>query len=946
MTKKKALFTSLLDQVIEHKPKLKANLTSRSDENVAQSGGVDSSEIGLSFNRAQTVIDEDFGSCVVLVNENNRIKANISFNNDWNTSTDWTLYFWLKWGEVENETPDLELPFLKIDKTIEVELQKTFLNWKDVCIRSKNGAVEVFLEGEKINNEHGVFVNTKKLIQNNGKCPLYLSNLSIYPEAHDTNTRLAESVETSANALPFLDVSPLEFSVYDPKSLKSLLYLDAANSIEDNRKHFELNWEVRNLTHSKLTVSKETNLSLEKGNYHFRLAFRPNTFSVKLNAIEVKVPDLDLIKVPTNTVLTDWKYETKILKDKDGQDIQVFDLLYVGNSRITLGEEQAIVFGVAYQKALGDVRSSKIALTYDYIHQNIQSDTRKYFGTCLQQVNILDHFLTFSPLSISLVGVNRLLNDGVTGNTISIRIANESDRAIHFNEKSVIHLNFPKEDTWNSVATKDNLNKALVSLTRIKGNETELGEANPFKDAGNSTVRFSIKLASLKIFGLHKKIAANDGVIIEITNLVTAQDAGRAQVFVDYENFPNLQGNEKYIELLKTPIAISGNSIGIGTGADTDIQLKVAGKLEVTGSINSSAKLQEDGNDLVPARTIVMWAGNRPIEKTTLSAFQLDSSTGYVFQNGYCAKCTPDTVDIENFVPIEKIWPNWPKEFRNMDHILESPYSNKDIYIFKDNIYIIYNIIDNVFRSESSKINSLFKEIPSTEKVVYTCFYTNERTNKFTGETEEKTRLGVFCRDHIFYYSLQKHFLKTVKIVHLSTNINYLDRDIISGFQWGKGNNKLTLFSRGEFLINDVITNNLKIVKKYSKPTSEIESIIPNGWVICDGTKGAPDLRNKFIVGAGKKYSIGDTGGEEKVTLTEVQMPKHNHDITDPGHNHIYYNMNETVERSSGSTNTNKGLKQERTGENKTGITINYTGGNQSHENRPPYYALCYIMKL
>jgi len=36
---------------------------------------------------------------------------------------------------------------------------------------------------------------------------------------------------------------------------------------------------------------------------------------------------------------------------------------------------------------------------------------------------------------------------------------------------------------------------------------------------------------------------------------------------------------------------------------------------------------------------------------------------------------------------------------------------------------------------------------------------------------------------------------------------------------------------------------------------------IPSGWVLCDGNNGTPDLRSRFIVGAGGSYTPGDTGG-------------------------------------------------------------------------------------
>jgi len=52
---------------------------------------------------------------------------------------------------------------------------------------------------------------------------------------------------------------------------------------------------------------------------------------------------------------------------------------------------------------------------------------------------------------------------------------------------------------------------------------------------------------------------------------------------------------------------------------------------------------------------------------------------------------------------------------------------------------------------------------------------------------------------------------------------------------------------------------------------------IPDGWALCDGTNGTPDLRDKFIVGSGSTYSVGDTGGLNAVTLTTAQLPSHTH---------------------------------------------------------------------
>ena len=114
------------------------------------------------------------------------------------------------------------------------------------------------------------------------------------------------------------------------------------------------------------------------------------------------------------------------------------------------------------------------------------------------------------------------------------------------------------------------------------------------------------------------------------------------------------------------------------------------------------------------------------------------------------------------------------------------------------------------------------------------------------------------------------------------------------------------------------------------------------GWYLCDGSNGTPDLRERFIVGAGgdnsavsgtSGYSVNATGGENSVTLTTNQLPSHTHNL------HIGTNQDD-----DGDNRLSRGTHQNDITSSSTEY-IFPTGGGQSHENRPPYFALCYIMK-
>jgi microcystin-dependent protein len=55
---------------------------------------------------------------------------------------------------------------------------------------------------------------------------------------------------------------------------------------------------------------------------------------------------------------------------------------------------------------------------------------------------------------------------------------------------------------------------------------------------------------------------------------------------------------------------------------------------------------------------------------------------------------------------------------------------------------------------------------------------------------------------------------------------------------------------------------------------------IPTGWALCNGSSGTPDLRDRFIVGAGSTYAVNATGGSATTTLAEVNLPSHTHSFS------------------------------------------------------------------
>ncbi len=153
----------------------------------------------------------------------------------------------------------------------------------------------------------------------------------------------------------------------------------------------------------------------------------------------------------------------------------------------------------------------------------------------------------------------------------------------------------------------------------------------------------------------------------------------------------------------------------------------------------------------------------------------------------------------------------------------------------------------------------------------------------------------------------------------------------------------------------------------------------PRSWALCNGqllpisqnealfsllgttyggdgrtTFGLPDLRGRVPIHAGQgpglsNYQLGQRGGAETVTLTSAEMPSHNHtsalemrvgssapDTADPNGNiitscKIYSSVKNPSVKLGDGMFTN---------------TIGNTGGNQAHENRPPFQTINYIIAL
>ena len=136
---------------------------------------------------------------------------------------------------------------------------------------------------------------------------------------------------------------------------------------------------------------------------------------------------------------------------------------------------------------------------------------------------------------------------------------------------------------------------------------------------------------------------------------------------------------------------------------------------------------------------------------------------------------------------------------------------------------------------------------------------------------------------------------------------------------------------------------------------------IPQGWALCDGNNGTPNLTDRFVIHAdadnGGTNNVGVTGGEQTHILTTDELPAHTHGSTG-GHIHdIQYLLGGVSRNREAQSQLSKRADNPASAWN-SWESLSYrmisagahthtsVGSGDAHENRPKFYALAYIMKI
>ena len=150
----------------------------------------------------------------------------------------------------------------------------------------------------------------------------------------------------------------------------------------------------------------------------------------------------------------------------------------------------------------------------------------------------------------------------------------------------------------------------------------------------------------------------------------------------------------------------------------------------------------------------------------------------------------------------------------------------------------------------------------------------------------------------------------------------------------------------------------------------------PSGWAFCNGqllpisqntalfsllgttyggngqtTFALPDLRGRAPIHFGQgvgltNYNLGETGGEESVTLTQTEMPAHFHNFAPSCNSQASAAQPSPANGYLCASPEGSPLYASTTDAQMGAGNSQMAGGNQAHENRSPFLALNYIIAL
>ncbi len=547
--------------------------------------------------------------------------------------------------------------------------------------------------------------------------------------------------------------------------------------------------------------------------------------------------------------------------------------------------------------------TANIYLVYGPLMQDSSGGSLADTKPELKAIDIIDRASKSNiPLHVGFVGSQTILNDGDTQNSLTLRITN---------------INSPNSVKPNLSLTSES--KLIVSFdTGDGGNKTwalaEMEKVNQIAIAATDTGTWQIQqnpnLAewTVSLQSGSKELTPGEFVELTLTNIVTGHPAGNANMYLRYEQIPDYRDGQFVVPVEKTPLLLRDGNIGISAKPPQGLKFS---------SPHSDAHidfvLTSEAND---NRAVLALNANGSTD------FPERDRAAYIVSSANSA----------------------------------NPYgSNLGFKVRSEGGNWQYNQIEDALTIQYNGNVGIGTTTPQGK--LHLCHQSSQNGN---------TDLVIERQDH-------ETFLK-LKAQDDQARITFNKKLLFDSDDSGSTRVEILGSNNDNCLLH--VNGRIKDKTGYVMPVGSIVayagSKAPEGWWLCDGrslnknqypelfeaigtTYGSsgdsfnlPNLKGRVPVGVDGGDStfgaLAKDGGEKTHRLSEGEMPKHSHGVTDNGHSHSIH-LHEDGKKRTVKRGDDNGGGYASTESATTGIIINETGDGQAHNNLQPYLTVNYIIK-
>ncbi|NEO84035.1 MAG: tail fiber protein [Spirulina sp. SIO3F2] len=724
--------------------------------------------------------------------------------------------------------------------------------------------------------------------------------------------------------------------------------------INDKPENLKFDLEIRNQSESNIVLNAiqsdsinnpDKNDNLDKknpneNNFHIELKFRPGQLA------EASLISLDLSGVSKEQ----WNMSRPIT-NRD-RTISIFLLKKNENLLLEAKKTKAVLtfMGLAASPLEGS-RATQLEINPKNFYLEGDKD-QKIEEKYLVILTILNYSgeRKADDLVVTFAYNPIVLNDG-SEQKITILLVNVGEEPIAFNEKTEFLITIDVEsdvedaisEPW-ALAKKDEIKNLTVTIK-----DQELSDITAqWKSDKSLDSKDPIYKLKPKISSEDTKLKKDEELLIELSNFKTTLPSGIGTIYFSWYNLPGYMDERRILSLRKTCITEQSGRIGINKFPDEGVALDVEGKIAA-----NSFQVKNIGINKFPDEDIALDVEGK-IATDSLQVKNIGINK------------LPDegiALDVEGNVCISGVITGTPNDYEkaqfnlsgggtvSWDIISWEQGNKKGKLKWTERFIAISMGRNNTFQSGHIEI-IVPKQIPGS------CVYSGE-SNRVTNDDEIilKAWEALYAVHEVggnksaITFQIQRY---TKESFHIPSN--WLLIAVVNGddktLKLGTG---LTLSANASFSHGSPIP-----VGTIMMWSGSVDSI-PGGWALCDGKDDrTPDLTDRFIVGAGKKYSPKDIGDGDKHQhelkgLHDQVKFSHSHDLKtcDKTEQYIYKNK-----FSDEDTYKNKKDKMFKiflpslsvTGppRNEATIPIDFSDKNTDSydgELRPRWYALCFIMK-